>query len=96
MLNSLKISTRLGAYITLLLSTAVIFAFFHRQIFEANQVSFASGGDGLKSTFGSLYHIEHDSSYWMFEGMNYPYGESVFFTGNQTFLTNLIKLSADA
>ncbi len=95
MLNPVKISKSTGALITLLLTILILFLFFHRQILEANQVSFASGGDGLKSTFGSLYHIEHDSSYWMFEGMNYPYGESVFYTGNQTFLTNFIKLCRD-
>jgi hypothetical protein len=96
MLNSIKISRSAGSLITLLSATVILFLFFHRQIFEANQVSFTSGGDGLKSTFGSLYHIEHDSGYWMFEGMNYPYGESIFYTGNQTFLTNLIKLCKEA
>jgi hypothetical protein len=92
MLTLLKFSRPAGAWITLGLATLIIFLFFHRNILEANRVSFAAGGDGLKSTFGSLYHIQYDSSYWMFEGMNYPYGESVFYTGNQTFLTNGIKL----
>jgi hypothetical protein len=95
MLNSLTISRRNGAFITMLLGILLIFLFFHRHILEANNVSFGRGGDGLKSTYGSLYHIEHDTSYWIFEGMNYPYGESVMYTGNQTYLTNVIKLCKD-
>ncbi|KKL17297.1 hypothetical protein LCGC14_2486960, partial [marine sediment metagenome] len=91
MLNSIAHNKKLGAVLTVVIASLLIFVFFNRHILEANQVSFASGGDGLKSTFGTLYHIQYDSSYWHFQGMNYPYGESVFFTGNQTFLTNIIK-----
>ncbi len=91
----IRASTRMGkiqgAIATVLIASLIIFVLFSNHILEANQVSFASGGDGLKSTFSTLYHIEYDSSYWHFEGMNYPFGESVFFTGNQTFLTNAIK-----
>ncbi len=96
MLKSIGISRTAGAFFTLVMTSLIIFLFFHRNIMEANHVSFASAGDGLKSTFGSLYHIQYDSTYWLFEGMNYPFGESVFFTGNQTFLTNFIKLLKDA
>ncbi|MFC2112804.1 hypothetical protein ACFLTA_05995 [Bacteroidota bacterium] len=95
MLEILIHNKKLGAIFTVFLASLFIFVLFNRHILEANQVSFASGGDGLKSTFGTLYHIQYDSSYWHFQGMNYPYGESVFFTGNQTFLTNIIKLCKD-
>lgn len=85
-----------GALITFLLVSAIIFALFHKTIRHANQVSFAGGGDGLKSTFGTIYHIKHDSTYWHTGAMNYPFGESVFFTGNQVVLTNTLKLLRDA
>lgn len=95
MLNSIKENRTFGAILTLVLASVIILILFSSNVFEANQVSFASGGDGLKSTFGTIYHIKYDSSYWHFEGMNYPHGESVFFTGNQTFTTNLLKLFMD-
>ncbi len=95
MLNNFKITKPAGALISLVLATLIIFLFFHRNILEANRVSFASGGDGLKSTFSSLFHIEHDKGYWKFGGMNYPYGESVLFTDNQVLFTNLIKIGRD-
>jgi len=87
---------KIGALITVFLTAVILFALFHRIILNANQVSFASGGDGIKSTFGTVYHIKHDSAYWHTGSMNYPFGESVFFTGNQVVLTNCLKLLKDA
>ena len=87
---------RYGALITFLLVAVVIFGLFHKIILNANQVSFAGGGDGLKSTFGTVYHIKHDTAYWHTGAMNYPFGESVFFTGNQVVLSNTLKLMKDA
>jgi len=90
------ILNKYGALITVLVVSLILFVFFHRIILHANQVSFANGGDGHKSTFGTLYHIQHDAGYWHTGSMNYPYGESVFFTGNQVVLTNTLKLIKDA
>ncbi|MEN8158359.1 MAG: hypothetical protein ABFS10_15505, partial [Bacteroidota bacterium] len=84
-----------GAAITVILSTVILFSFFHRVVLDANQLSFAAGGDGLKSTFGTVYHIKYDSTYWHTDAMNFPFGESVFFTGNQVVLTNILKLMKD-
>lgn len=95
MLNSFPITKREGAIFTVFISVFLILVIYNKHIREANSVSFAAGGDGLKSTFGSLYHIKYDSSYWHFGGMNYPFGESVFYTGNQTFLTNILKLAGE-
>jgi len=51
-----------------------------------------SAGDGLKNYYTFLYHIKNDSSFWKFEGMNYPYGENIVFTDNQPILANTIKV----
>lgn len=88
-------ANRYGALITALVVAAILFSLFHKTILQANQVSFARGGDGHKSTFCTLYHIKYDSAYWHTMAMNYPFGESVFFTGNQVVLTNTIKLLKD-
>lgn len=85
-----------GAPVTVLLVAIIIFGLFHNIILNANQVSFAESGDGLKSTFGTVYHLKYDSSYWHTDAMNYPFGESLFFTGNQVVLTNSLKLIKDA
>ncbi len=81
----------IGAMLSFLISLLIIFVVFNHHILEANEVSFVSGGDGLKSTFCTLFHIEYDTSYWYTRSMNHPYGESIFFTDSQPFQTNLIK-----
>ncbi len=82
----------LAALVTIITTALLLFLLFHDIIKDPNNVSFASAGDGIKSTYGTLYHIKYDTAYWYTEMMNYPYGESVFFTGNQVFLTNFLKL----
>lgn len=80
-----------GLLLTSILSLSIIFFFFGKIISTPNKYYFAAGGDGFKSYYGSLYHLDVDSTYSKFEGMNYPYGESVFFTDNQPLLTNTVK-----
>jgi len=53
---------------------------------------FSAGGDGLKAYYCAWYHAQHDSSYGHFSGMNYPWGESVYFTDNQAPVSNAIRL----
>jgi hypothetical protein len=81
-----------GAVLSFLITLLIIFFVFNRHILEANEVSFAAGGDGLKSTFCTLFHIQYDTSYWFTRSMNHPYGESIFFTDSQPFQTNFIKV----
>lgn len=50
-----------------------------------------SGGDGTKNYFTFLYHVKHDSTYWKFEGMNYPFGENIVFTDNQPLWVVITK-----
>ena len=82
---------RKGLLLTGILALLVILVFFGKILQHPNQAYFAAGGDGFKSYYGAIYHLECDSSYFKFEGMNYPYGESVFFTDNQPLLTNTVK-----
>jgi hypothetical protein len=58
---------------------------------QLNQVFFGNYYDALKNYYTLLYHVKWDSSYWHFEGMNYPYGEHVLFTDNQPVLANTLK-----
>jgi hypothetical protein len=81
-----------GFLLTLLLSVSCLFLFFGKLLASPNQTYFGGGGDGLQAYFGALYHIKYDDSYWQMKGMNYPYGDHVFFTGCQPFIANILKL----
>lgn len=82
---------RKGLLLTGVLALIVILFFFGEILKNPNQNYFSAGGDGFKSYYGAIYHLESDSAYFKFCGMNYPYGESVFFTDNQPLLTNTVK-----
>lgn len=56
-----------------------------------NQYYLGSGGDGIKNYYTLLYHVQYDSTYSHFEGMNYPFGEQVVFTDNQPLLSNTMR-----
>jgi hypothetical protein len=81
-----------GFVLTLVLSVSCLFLFFGKLVGSANHLYFGEGGDGLQAYFGALYHIKYDDSYWQMKGMNYPYGDQVFFTGCQPFVANTLKL----
>ncbi len=92
MLQKLKyrISER-GFLLTLGLALFFLFLFYGNLLQHPNQVYFGANGDGLQSYYSAVYHVKYDDSYWHMNGMNYPYGEQVFFTGCQPFVTNIIK-----
>lgn len=81
-----------GFLITAVLAFACLIFFFGKLLEGPNQVYFGSADDGMQAYYGALYHIKHDTCYWRMNGMNYPYGDQVFFTGCQPFVTNPIKL----
>lgn len=56
-----------------------------------NHRYFAQSGDGAKDYYAMFYHIKHDKSYIHSNSMNYPFGESIFFTGSQPMVSNTIK-----
>lgn len=81
-----------GLLTTFVLSLSALFFFFSNILLNLNHTFMGASGDGLQAYFTAIYHSKFDASYWHFEGMNYPYGEQVFFTGCQPFVSNLIKL----
>ncbi len=72
--------------------TLLIVSYFLGDILRSpNNYYFSDGGDGLQTYYQSIYHLEYDTSYFHQQGLNYPYGESIFFTGGQPFTTNVVK-----
>lgn len=53
---------------------------------------FSKGGDGLQTYYQSIYHVKNDTTWFHQDGLNYPYGESIFFTGGQPLVSNAVKL----
>lgn len=76
---------------TLVASGVIMFSFYKTAILNPNQTFFATGGDGLKDYYNTYYYIQYDSSWVNSHSMNYPYGEHVFFTGNQPSVSFILK-----
>lgn len=77
---------------TFLFACTMLVIFYGKLLMQLRNVYFGISGDGFQSYYTALYHVKHDQEFWRMEGMNYPYGEQVFFSGCQPFVTNLIKL----
>lgn len=60
-------------------------------ILHPNSYLFSSEGDGIKNyfTFAGSVNSNH---FWQFQQMNYPYGESVWYTDSIPLLTLFLKL----
>lgn len=76
---------------TFILALTLLFFFFGNLLKNPNQTYFDASGDGLQAYYTASYHVKHDQKYWHFDGLNSPYGEQVFFSGCQPFVTNIIK-----
>lgn len=71
----------------------VLVRFWHL-ISRINSILFHQYGDGAKNYFTLAYYVKHDSG-WVFDGMNYPYGEILPFTDNQPLLSLLLNFIDD-
>ncbi|MFA5817346.1 MAG: hypothetical protein WC865_17215 [Bacteroidales bacterium] len=87
-----QLSLKIGWIATVLISASLICIYFTPVVKSLNTTLFCSGGDGLKSYYCYLYHIKDDPTALRFDGMNYPYGETIFFTDNQPFLSETMRL----
>lgn len=86
-----QLSLKIGWISTVLISALIIFIYFTPVVKSLNTTLFSTSGDGLKSYYCYLYHIKGDPTALRFNGMNYPYGESVFYTDNQPFLSEAMR-----
>lgn len=80
----------------LLVPFIILFVFFGSILKNPGNYFFAPGGDGLKSYFGSYYHLKYDEKLWHSVNQNYPYGESVFYGDSQPFITNILIVLKNA
>jgi len=68
-----------------------IFVFYSSMFTSPNSILFKGEGDALKNYYTYKYYIDNNTNLAQFEGMNYPYGESIIFTDQQPALSFIIK-----
>ena len=85
-------NTGKGVLATFIVSFGILFIFFAPILKNPNDYYFASSGDGMQTYFQALYHTIYDTTLLRQQSINYPYGESVFFTGCMPSITNTVKL----
>ena len=80
--------------LVILVSSCIIACLYSDILFDLNNSLFSMKGDGLKNYFNYLYHIKHDSSYFTFQGMNYPYNETIFMVDAHPLFSNILKFTS--
>lgn len=83
--------TKYGCWRTIGLGAAILLLFYGKFILSPNTYFFGPGGDGIKNYYTFAWHIQYDSSYTHFSGMNYPWGEHTVFTDNQPLVSNTAR-----
>lgn len=69
-----------GALLVVGLAVGFLFAFYGEVLLNPNGYSFSTTGDGVKNYFSLVSYVDNNESASNFEGLNYPYGESMLFT----------------
>ncbi len=74
------------------LSLLLLVFFFNKVVVNPNHCFFGISGDGMQVYYNTWYHVLYNKTTFASTAMNYPYTESVFFTGSNPLLTSFIKL----
>lgn len=81
-----------GLLLTLALGLLLLFVFYGRLLRHPSETYFGGSGDGLQVYYQTLYHTKYDPEFWRQQSINYPYGESIFFTSAMPMVNNLVKI----
>ena len=81
-----------GLVIVFTLSAILLSIFFGNLLSNSNHYFFGVASDGMQVYYNTWYHVLFDTEIFTTSSMNYPYQESVFFTGCNPLLTSGIKL----
>jgi len=88
----LLIKKNLAIISLFILTTLFMMGFYGSVLMHPNDYLFTQNGDGIKNYYTYAYHIQHDSSYINFSGMNYPYGEHYLYTDCHPVVANSFQL----
>jgi hypothetical protein len=90
-LKSPKRTYTLWGLVLVLTLSFCVFWFFHGTWMAApGEHLLGPSNEGLSNYAAALWHIQRDSDYVHFSGMNHPYGEHILFTDNQPILTSWV------
>jgi len=81
-----------GWVLTILISFFFLNHFYYDVLFAPNKHTFNPSGDGIKNYYTFAYFIKNNESLTSFEGMNYPYGESIMYTDGHPALAYFLKV----
>jgi hypothetical protein len=85
-------SKKYGPILLLLLGTILLILLSIPELITSpNDFLLISEGDGLKSYYVFDYQLKHRSSFNLFSGLNYPYGENYLFTDGFPALQFIIQ-----
>jgi hypothetical protein len=80
-----------GFLLTIALSIVILGLFFGRMATNPERMMFSPDGEGLFIYYSSAFHAMHDTAAYRSYGMNYPFGEMVFYTPDQTLVVNPVR-----
>lgn len=80
-----------GFLLTFILSSSLLLVFYGKLLKDVNSIFIGDSRDAMQTYYTTLYHIKYDHTYFHHDGMNYPYGENVFFTGGHIPVANVLK-----
>lgn len=80
-----------GWFLALLLGLVVVFISWFPLVLHPDQYLFSADGDGLKNYYTYAYHIAYDEDLLEMKGMNFPYGESIFYTDGHPLLAEMLR-----
>lgn len=83
--------TNIGLVAIIVISAAFVLFFYSKPLSNIGNTFFAADGDGLKDYYNSIYYIKYDDGCFHSGAMNYPYGENIFYTGNQPTISLALK-----
>jgi hypothetical protein len=72
-----------GFLVVVALAFALMWPGHHTWLVNPNAYMFGESVDGFKNYMTAAWHVAHDSTYVLYRGMNYPYGEHAMFTDMQ-------------
>jgi hypothetical protein len=81
-----------GLLLTLGLSLTILIVFYGKLLLHPCHTYLGANGDGMQIYYETIYHIKFDSEFWRQNSINYPYGESIFFTGALPLVNNIAKI----
>lgn len=90
-MNGILDITNYGRFWSFVIGLVIVGLSWFPMIFQPDQFVFSGDGDGLKNYYTFAYHIAYDQDPLEMKGMNFPYGESIFYTDGHPFFAELLR-----